>query len=323
MRADRLLSILMLLQTHGRMSAPALAAELEVSPRTIYRDICALSTAGVPVYSETGRDGGFSLIDSYRTNLTGLNARELRALILLDNPTPLNELGLGQDLQAALRKLAAAQPETQLQAETKVRARFHLDSTWQEADQGPLPYLRIIEQAVWADRMLVIRYMPLFTTEMVQEVAPYGLVAKAGVWYLVCERAGRMAVHRVSDLWEARLADGQFERAADFDLAAFWKQWWTRRAQNRSNFKATVRISPALIPYLTYYFGVHLQSEIDQAAPDAGGWITLILAFENFEAARARLLGFGGAVEVVAPFSLRTSVIDFAGQTLACYGIDL
>jgi len=182
------------------MTARELAKELEVSERTIYRDIDALSIAGVPVYGEPGPDGGYALVDSYRTNLTGLTEGEVRALFMLSIPAPLADLGVSQELRAALLKLSAALPDARRRDEERVRQRFHLDSTWWRQGEERVPHLQTIHQAVWQDRKLHVMYHPPFAIEIERLVAPYGLVAKAGVWYLVCARNDRLHVHRVSDL---------------------------------------------------------------------------------------------------------------------------
>ena len=154
MRADRLLSLLMLLQTRGRLTASQLATELEVSERTIYRDVIALSAAGIPVYTEGGHGGGISLVESYRTDLTGLRPEEAQALSMLNIPEPLVRLGVGQELKAALLKLSAAVPPSVREKQAQARHRIHLDAAWWFQPEEPTPYLQIIQQAVWQDRLL-------------------------------------------------------------------------------------------------------------------------------------------------------------------------
>jgi len=218
MRADRLLSILLLLQARGRMTAQELADEVEVSQRTIYRDVEALSMAGVPVYADRGPGGGFALLDRYRTTLTGLNRDEVRALFMLSIPEPLAQLGLDGELKAALLKLSAALPEARRPDEALVRQRFHLDSAWWFQPEEPVPHLPALQQAVWEDRRLHLAVRLPFDTRVEWLVDPYGLVAKAGVWYLVCARKNHLRVHRVSDVLTAHVADERFQRPADFDL---------------------------------------------------------------------------------------------------------
>lgn len=320
MRADRLLSILMLLQARGRMTAQKLAEELEVSVRTIYRDLDALSAAGVPVYAERGRNGGCALLDSYRTTLTGLTPDEVRALFMLSIPAPLAELGVSHELKAALLKLSAALPDAHRHDEERVRQRIHLDSVeWFQAVE-PVPHLQTIHQALWQDRLLLLTYYLPFQTRVDRLVAPYGLVAKASVWHLVCASDGHIRVHRVSQILDARLTDESFDRPDDFDLAAYWKRWCAAVEADRLHYPVTVRVAPSLIPYLPQFFGQHIQATIrDAEPPDAEGWITLILPFENLEDARDRILAFGRAVQVLEPQALRESVLDFATQIVALY----
>lgn len=320
MRADRLLSLLMLLQTRGRMPARELAEELEVSERTIYRDIDALSAAGVPVYGEAGREGGFALLDDYRTSLTGLTEGEVRALFMLSIPAPLAELGVSQELKQAWLKISAALPAHRRADQARVRQRFHLDATWWDQDTGAVPHLRTIYRAVWEDRRLSISYHPFPGVVIEQTVDPYGLVAKAGVWYLVCARQGRLRAHRLSDLMTANLEYEIFKRPEGFDLANFWQTWCAHRQQSRGAYTVTVRVAPGLVPYLPMYFGERVREQVAGAGlPDAEGWIALELAFESLEAARDRLLGFGRAVEVLAPRALRESLKDYATQITQLY----
>jgi predicted DNA-binding transcriptional regulator YafY len=320
MRADRLLSLLMLLQTRGQTTAKVLAKKLEVSERTIYRDVNALSAAGVPVYGIAGPEGGYALLDSYRTNLTGLNESEVRALFMLSIPEALTQLGVGQELKAALLKLSAALPDARRRDEERVRLRFHLDPAPWEQDEEPPPHLKTIHQAVWQDRKLYLTHHLFFAgVEVTHLVEPYGLVAKAGVWYLVCFRDG-MRVHRVSHLLDARMADESFERPADFDLAAFWEESCAKRKESHASYIVTVRVAPDFVSRLPRHFGDSIRARTAQVGPpDDEGWTTLEIPFPSLEAARERLLGFGGVIEVLEPEALRVSIWDFATQTVALY----
>jgi predicted DNA-binding transcriptional regulator YafY len=320
MRADRLISLLMLLQTRGRMTAGKLAEELEVSERTIYRDIDALSAAGIPVYGESGREGGYALLDRYRTSLTGLNKGEVRALFMLSIPAPLAELGVSQELRAALLKLSAALPGERRGEEEHVRQRFYLDSSWWHQDEELVPHLKILYDAVWQDRRITLTYRPLPGVEIEQVVDPYALVAKAGAWYLVSARKGSLYVHRVSSLLAVQSSEENFERPEDFDLVAFWKAWCLQQEKRQALYPVIVRLSPELLPFLSMYFGDRIQEKIAQAGPpDEHGRLTLEISFESLEAARQRLLGFGRGVEVLAPTALRKSILDFAHQTVSLY----
>ena len=320
MRADRLLTLLLLLQTRGKMKARELAKEMEVSERTIYRDIDALSGAGVPVYGEPGPEGGYALLDSYRTNLTGLTEGEVQALFMLSVPAALADLGVGQELKSALLKMSASLPAVQRSDEERIRQRFYIDSTWWQQGEERLPHLQIIHQAVMDDRRLRIRYRPPYAIELERLVSPYGLVAKAGVWYLVYGRRGRISAHRVSDLMNVETTDERFDRPASFDLADFWEEWSADRESHFNVFSTSVRVAPTFLSLLPKYFGGQIQEKIEQArSAEDDGWIRLELLFESFVAARERILGFGRGVEVLEPMALRMSVLDMAEQIVGLY----
>ncbi|HLO33428.1 MAG TPA: WYL domain-containing protein [Anaerolineales bacterium] len=322
MRADRLLSLLMLLKTRGKMTARQLAQELEVSERTIYRDIVALSTSGVPVYTEDGPGGGISLIESYTTDLTGLNAEEVRALAMLNVPEPLNKLGVGRELRAAMFKLSAALPSTSRENETRTRQRIHLDATgWFEPEE-PVPHLQTIQNALFHEHKLHLTWRE-FRTSVEQSLTPYGLVAKSNTWYLVAGKEGHIRVLRVSRIIAAQMLPETFEYPQDFNLAAFWKCWCEEFQKNRPIFLVTARVSPALLAHLPHIFGEQTSDILARAsAPDKDGFRILILPFESFESARARILGLGRAIEVLEPLALRMSVIDFAQQIASLYSLD-
>jgi predicted DNA-binding transcriptional regulator YafY len=323
MRADRLLSLLMLLQARGRMTAQELAQELEVSERTIYRDINALSASGVPVYAESGPGGGCALLDSYRTNLTGLTADETRALFMLSIPAPLDQLGVTQELKAALLKLSAALPEARRSDEARIRQRIYLDSlNWfQETDA--VPHLPVIYRAVWDDRLaaitLRVRFAAFVESHLEQVIAPYGLVAKAGVWHIIAAREDQLRVYRAADVIAARLLDETFTRYADFDLAEFWQGWCEGAERERPRYTVTLRLAPHFVPIAQHYLGGEVRTPIDHTAPDEQGRVTIRVVFESLEDARARCLSLGYAVEVLEPEALRKSIIDYAEQIRRVY----
>ena len=319
MRADRLISILILLQTRGKLTARDLASQLEVSERTIYRDMDALSAAGIPVYCERGPGGGCALLESYRTNLTGLTRDEVRALFMLSIPAPLQQLGVDQDLRAALRKLTASLPEIMRPEGSRSRARIHLDSTaWVQADQSAL-HLGTIQKALWTDQYLDLTYHLAFGAQTTHRVAPYGLVAKENQWHLVFARQDSLLVKKVSDVMDARLSGKTFSMPADFNLVEFWSEWTLQRESNRPQFLVQVRISPLLLEALLFFKNPILPEDFIKPRLDDKGWYPLTISFDNFEQARKRLLNFGGGVEILAPTALRESVIDFARQTLSVY----
>ena len=320
MRADRLLSLLMLLQTRGQMSARELAGELEVSERTIYRDIIALSSSGVPIYASRGPGGGVSLIEEYRTTLTGLTADEARALFMMSIPAPLLQLGVGEKFKGALLKLSASLPDIRRADEVHTRQRILLDSSWWFQSEQDVPCLQAIQQALFQDRRLRIKVRwEFFNTEFEQDAEPYGLVAKANIWYLVYRRRGTPHVRRVSQIVAAELLPECFKRPPDFDLKTFW-EGWCKEYESQPPFCAQVRVAPEVLPFLTEYVGERARSQVIRShIPDEDGWITLSLPFESFVSARTRLLGLGRAVEVLEPESLRRSLIDFAEQIVGFY----
>jgi predicted DNA-binding transcriptional regulator YafY len=310
----------MLLQTRGQMSARDLADELEVSERTIYRDITALSASGVPIYASRGPGGGVRLIEEYRTTLTGLTSDETRALFMMNIPAPLTQLGMDEKFKGALLKLSASLPDIRRADEERTRQRILLDSSWWFQSEQDVPCLQTIQQALWQDRRLHIRVRwEFFNTEFEQEADPYGLVAKANIWYLVYGRGGTPHVTRVSQIAEAEITPIVFSRPPEFQLEAFWESWCLEY-ESQPPFCARVRVAPEAIPMLAEYVGDRARGQIPHShIPDADGWVTLDLPFESLIAARSRLLGLGRAVEVLEPEALRKSLIDFAEQIVEFY----
>jgi predicted DNA-binding transcriptional regulator YafY len=321
MRADRLLSILLLLQTRGRLTAQALSREVEVSVRTIYRDIDALCQAGVPIYTERGPGGGFTLLESYRTNLTGLTHAEIRALFSLGVPSALEDLGLAHELRSAMLKLSAALPTSRREDQLHIRQRLHLDASWWFQSGEPVPHLPTIQQAVWDDLELRLTRRLDFDALLEREIAPYGLVAKAGVWYLVWARDDHLGVTPLSDVVDAQATDRSFTRPRDFDLAAFWRRWSAAYESSRPSYSVTLRVTTDVLPHLRYLFGVAFSPPPEPSNDgDRPSWTTVTLEFGSFHEARSQVLGLGRAVEVIAPRALRASVVDFAQQITAMYG---
>lgn len=245
MRADRLLSLLMLLQSRGRMTARELAEQLEVSERTIYRDIEALGIAGIPICAERGPGGGCFLLDGYQTKLTGLNAAEVRALFLFKMARPLADLGLSKALDDAMLKLSAALPAQQRDDAEQVRQRIHLDmEDWQQ-NISPVPHLTTIQEAVWHDRKLLIEYDEGCKLCQQHLIEPYGLVSKTNSWYVVAALVGEQRVFSVSRISTAVLSEEHFIRPATFDLSSFWAAYCTQMAQCTKKPPATVVPYPA------------------------------------------------------------------------------
>jgi predicted DNA-binding transcriptional regulator YafY len=255
--------------------------------------------------------------------LTGLNESEVRALFMLSIPAPLRELGVGGELEAALRKLAAALPAARREDERRVRERFYLDARWWFQGSEPVPHLSTVHQAVWQDRRLEVRYRLRFghVFDVEQCVAPYGLVAKAGVWYVVYAYRDRVRVLRVSNLLHAQALEEVFERPAGFDLETFWQAWCARVEGDRPVYRVRVRVAPHIAADLAWYQGEGQYRAVLSAPPPPGaeGWVTIEWAFESLEEARSRLLALGGAVEVLAPLALRRSMEDYGRQIASRY----
>lgn len=320
MRADRLISLVLLLQRHGKLSARELAERLEVSERTIHRDIDSLSSAGIPVYGEPGRGGGFALIDSYQTSLTGLSDKEVQTFFALSIPAQLSELGIWKELTTLEMKLTSAMAVYDREDAEGIHQRLLIDPVWWHQSEEPIPHLQTIEQALWQDRGIRIAYKPYFTERLSRLVDPYGLVAKAGVWYLVCMQSKRFRVYRVDELLDVQAAGETFERDSEFSLANFWEDWCSRQEMMQASLPVKARYSARIIPDLPRYFGRMVHDLIRQAAPpDPNGSIVLTISFRSLINARDRMLSFGNAVEVLEPIALRLSIADYAQQITALY----
>lgn len=323
MRASRLLSLLMLLQNRGRMSATQLAGELGVSVRTIYRDVEALASAGVPVYAEQGPAGGYQLLDGYRTRLTGLTADEAESLFLSGLPQPAAELGLGAQLAAAELKLTAALPTPYRDASTRIRQRFHLDTPGWYREPDAVPHLLAVAEALWQDRVVSIRYRRWSPTpgEVTRRLEPLGLVLKAGVWYLVAAGRGGPRTYRVSSIVALDVLPEQFVRPDGFELTAFWREHVDRYERGETEEAAVVLLTAAGIEALPNVLGpkaarVALEglSPSEKAEPDGRRRVTIPM--ESVSHAAALLLRLGPDAQAVAPAELVRHLTDHV-QALA------
>ncbi len=317
MRADRLLSILLLLQVHHRMTTRELAKRLEVSERTIHRDMEALGTAGVPVTAERGIGGGWSLLEEYQTKLTGLTEAEIQALFLATPTRLLADLGLHQASEAALIKLLAAIPSLSRRDAEYVRQRIHVDTAGWHHSEEAVPALPTLQEAIWQERKLLFTYQRGDDTTVERLVDPLGLVAKGSAWYLIAAVEDEIRTYRVSRVQSARVTDQPCVRPQDFDLAAYWAQSSTHFVANLPRYPVTVRIAPEVLEQV-YHAGRY--ARIDHVEPPgADGWIMLRLLFENEDAACGYILSFGTQVEILEPQSLREKVIRLAESVAAFY----
>jgi predicted DNA-binding transcriptional regulator YafY len=324
MRADRLVSLVLLLQARRRTTAQALAKELEVSVRTVYRDLEALSAAGVPVLTESGPRGGCQLLDGYRFPLRGLRPEEAEALLILGVPSVISDLGLDRAVKAAHRQIRVTA------GRSEGPALVHLDMPRWFRSQEEAPHLRTLAEALRRRQHLALGYPrgdgpagagpagPAAT----RVVGPLGLVNKAGTWYLVAvTRGGRVAVFRAGRISSARvLADKPFERPADFELPRFWERWSAEFTSTRPRLRVRLRASPEALAVFGEIFGDGARPALDAALPpDEQGWQVVTLSFEHELAAAHRLAGFGGRVEVLSPSSVRELLLATARQILDRY----
>jgi predicted DNA-binding transcriptional regulator YafY len=321
-RADRLVSLALLLQTRGRTSARTLAAELEVSVRTVYRDLAALSAAGVPVIAEPGPNGGCRLLEGYRFPLRGLSADETEALLMLGVPAAVAELGLADALAAAHCKIrvtagvGCAEPVL-----------VHLDMPRWFHGTEDVPQLRTLAEAVRNRRRLRLGYRREDQdAAATRVVCPLGLVNKAGTWYLVASGAGRetagseaAAVFRVGRVTSAHVLPEPFARPAGFDLAAFWERWSASFVGSRPKVEVRLLASPAAVAAFPEVFGDAARFVVELAVPDTRGFREVTLTFEHEAAAVQRLAGFGGQVEVLSPPAVRARLIAGARALLGRY----
>jgi predicted DNA-binding transcriptional regulator YafY len=322
-RADRLVSLVLLLQGRGRTTGRALAAELGVSVRTVYRDLGALSAAGVPVLAESGPGGGCRLLEGYRFPLRGLRPEEAEALLILGVPSAVRELGLDAALTAAQRqiRLTAGLPGEHGPGATLV----HLDMPRWFRGQEAVPHLRSLAEALRRGRSLALGYRPGDEhpgPATPRVVGPLGLVDKAGTWYLVAStRARRTAVFRVGRITSARILAEPFERPADFGLAEFWERWSREFESTRPRLAVRIRASPQALAAFPETFGDDATDALNAAsAPDDQGWWEVTLSFEHERAAAHRLAGFGGQVEVLSPRPVRDLLLATAREILGRYG---
>ena len=326
MRASRLLSTLLLLQARGRMTARELADELEVSIRTVYRDVESLHAAGIPLYGDAGPGGGYQLLDGYRTRLTGLTDGEAQALFLAGLPGPAAELGLGAVVATAAVKLEAALPAELRDRAALVRERFHLDAPGWYHDGDRSPYLAAAADAVWHRRTVRIRYRRWKApTDVTRTLRPYGLVLKAGKWYLVAGGEPGWAprtfrVNHILDLCDLGLP---FERPVGFDLAEFWESHIVEFRTNLWQGEAVVRLSARARERLAHLAGSAVNAAVDRTAgePGARGWVTATVPIESLIHAETEFLKLGAEVEVLEPAELRERMAGTARALAALYRV--
>ena len=319
MRAGRLVSLLLLLQARGQLTGEQLARELEVSVRTVYRDVEALSEAGVPIYADRGPLGGIRLVDGYRTRLTGLTTQEAEALFLSGLPGPAAELGLGTVVAAARLKVLAALPPELRNRASRISERFHFDAPgwFQAAEQ--LTHLETLADAVWRNRRVEIDYRR--DEEVVERrLEPLGLVLKAGVWYLVARSGASMRTYRVSRVLAVRTTDEAFERPSDFDLARYWGESLLAYEATRPRVAVTLVVAERDLERVEDAVGMRtMRDAVREPDSTAPGSLRLTLRFDWIDEAEAAVFRLGHLVEVIEPADVRERLIKLAKAVLARY----
>jgi predicted DNA-binding transcriptional regulator YafY len=303
MRATRLVSLLLLLQLRGQLTAAELAAHFGVSIRTIHRDVESLGAAGVPVEALRGPAGGYRLSGGYRTKLTGLTAAEAEALFVA--PAPAAELGLGGVLTNARLKVMSALPPDLQERASRAERYFHLDTRGWFRAEDTVPHLPTIAAATWQGRRLSARYRE--GSRVVQRTLdPLGLVLKGGAWYLVAHRSAGMRVYRVSRFASVRVREEGFERPEGFELASYWDEWSRSFEASRPQVEVKIRASELVRRFLPGE--LHGEDGV------------YVVGFENLDEAFRELLKFGPDAEVLEPAELRERVATAAGEVAALYG---
>jgi predicted DNA-binding transcriptional regulator YafY len=324
MRASRLLSLLLLLQTRGRMTARQLADELEVSVRTVYRDVDALNAAGVPVYGDAGHAGGYQLLGGFRTRLTGLTPAEAEALFLTGLPGPAADLGLGSMLAGAQLKLRAALPASMRASADRMSERFYLDAPGWYRKAAAVPQLPAVAGAVWDRQAIRVRYRRWQEpTEVSRLIEPHGLVLKAGTWYVVARCAGQLRTYRVDQIVAVTSEGTRFDPEPDFDLQAYWESYLAGFHQRLHTGHAVIRLSPAGAQRIGGLLSPAVTAAVEtSAASDADGWIRARVPIESAAHALSEFLRLGADLEILEPAELRAEAARTASALTALYEPD-
>jgi predicted DNA-binding transcriptional regulator YafY len=317
-RASRLVNLLLILQTRGGLTAAELARELEVSVRTIHRDVEALSAAGVPIYADRGPHGGIRLVDGYRTRLTGMTAEEAEALFLSGLPGPAAELGLGTVVTAARLKVLAALPTELRSRASRLVERFHLDAAgWFQASE-PVPQLAVLAEAVWEGRLARIEYERGDGT-VVRVIGPLGLVLKGGVWYVVATVDEQIRTYRVSRVLGAVVLAERATRPPGFELAAYWTESSAAYERETPRMHVDVRLPRTRLDRLRSVVGdatVEAAETLDEPDPD---WVRLRLELSWPEEVPGHMLAMGSSLEILSPVEVRERVVASARRIVERY----
>lgn len=313
MRADRLLSLVMILQTRGKMTTQTLADEMQVSRRTILRDIDALSGAGIPIYTDGGHGGGVALDENYRTSLTGLKEAEIRSLFVSGNNDLLKDVGLGAAAESSLLKLAAALPSAHQPSVDYIRQRIHIDPLWWWRNPEPLPFWDDLQRAVYDDHPIRMVYENYDREVSERVVEPYSLVAKSGLWYLIARRDDDFRTYRVSRIHSVEVLPDHFQRQPEFDLATYWQTHVDQFVQDMVEYAFKLRLHTSRLNFVKWLAPgrVHIaEPEDDQ------GWLTADIHIESLDLAKMLVFGLGKDAVVISPPELEAAVLHTARELL-------
>ncbi len=313
MRADRLLTLVMLLQTRGKMTTQQLAEEMDVSRRTILRDIDALSVAGIPVYTDGGHGGGVALDENYRVTLTGLKESEIRSLFISNNNQLLQDVGLGEAAESSLLKLSAALPTVHQPSVDFIRQRIHIDPMWWWHDGEPLPFWDDLQKAVYEDTRIRVVYESYDGSIGERVLEPYSLVAKSSFWYLIAKCDGEFRTYRVSRFHSVTLLGDHFKRDLDFDLANHWQKHLQEFTEALTEYAFSLRIHERRLNFVKWLTPGRFQ--ISEPIDDSG-WLTIKVHMESIELAKMLVFGLGKDAVVLDPPELAQAVVETARKII-------
>ncbi|MBT2217484.1 YafY family transcriptional regulator [Virgibacillus dakarensis] len=317
MRADRLINIMILLQNRGKMTAKELANELEVSARTILRDMDALSNAGIPIVSDRGKEGGWRLLDNFRSKLSGLNIDDIKSLFLFPSGKLLEDLGLNIQALDTRQKLLAIIPGTFRDEAQAIWERIYIDSsTWRQSKEKEHAF-KTVQQAVWESKKLKIYYEQADGEQKERLIEPLGLVAKGNRWYLVASRNGELRNYRVSRIHTAKVENETFKRPLHFNLAKYWEQSKVEFIQNLPKYDVQVEIHTEIIKRINFT-GKFVQV-IQTENPNGDKWIPATLRFNDKQEAIEFILGFANKIKVISPKGLQNEVVSSAMSVIKFY----
>lgn len=309
MRADRLLALVMLLQTRGKMTTQELAEEMGVSRRTILRDIDALSVAGIPIYTDGGHGGGVALDENYRVTLTGLKESEIRSLFISNNNSILKDVGLGEAAESSLLKLSAALPTVHQPSVEFIRQRIHIDPLWWWHESQSPPFWNDLQKAVYEDFCIRMVYENYDGTVNERVIEPYSLVSKSSLWYLIAKREGEFRTYRVSRIHSVSLLGEHFLRDSGFDLPSYWQTHLQEFTESLAEYAFKLCMRERRLTFIKWLIPGRVQI-IEPA--DESGWLTVQIQTESVELAKMLVFGLGNDALVLEPLELAQVVMEAA-----------